>query len=509
MDNLYKTPTEVVFNVIGANEFNLKIIESGNDFKFLAKRQYILSTKKQERKRGYHAHKKLLQIMVCLSGRAKIKFRGLGGDFVFELASDKNIGVFVPPGYWREIELDSNTVLSVLASDVYNESDYIRDYEEFKSWLAENRRVKKVPFVALDRCHEELKYDLERIASEAISSNQLILGKSCDDFERKFSKYCESSFAIGCGNGFDALALALKALNIGEGDEVIVPTNSFIATALAVSQVGATPVFADCNNKTYGIEINSIINNLTEKTRAIIAVHLYGIPADMDPIIDLAKTHDLLVIEDAAQAHGARYKGRRIGGIGHAAAFSFYPTKNLGALGDGGAVVTNDETLANKVRMLANYGSIEKYNHEILGVNSRLDSIQAEFLKLKLEHLDKWNVRRQQIAQIYMRELAELEDDIQLPIVDETVDPVWHLFPIVIKRKNRNEIKKILEKNNVECGLHYPYCIHKTPGYNIKTFTPNSEILSDSQLSLPMDPFLTDEEIYFAIDAIKEIFKKF
>ena len=292
----------------------------------------------------------------------------------------------------------------------------------------------KIPFVSFEKMHSEMKEELKEAFENVINSNWFIKGIQLSEFEKEFAEYCDSKFCVGCGNGLDALMLILRAYDIGDGDEVIVPANTFIATALAVSYVGAKPILVD-NNELYNIDYTKIEEKITNKTKAIIAVHLYGMPADMDEINNIANKHNLIVIEDAAQGHGALYKGKKVGSLGDAAAFSFYPGKNLGALGDGGAVVTNNEEVAKKINTLGSYGSNKKYHHELKGVNSRLDEIQASFLRKKLVKLDKWNKDRERIALYYLNNIKN--DKIILPKVEEDMKSSWHLFVIrVDEREN-------------------------------------------------------------------------
>jgi dTDP-4-amino-4,6-dideoxygalactose transaminase len=312
-------------------------------------------------------------------------------------------------------------------------------------------------------------------------------------FESEFAQYCEAKHCIGVGNGLEALHLLLRAYGIGAGDEVIVPSNTFIATWLAVTECGATPVPVDPNIDTHNIDPALIGNAITSRTRAIIPVHLYGQPADMDPICVLAAKHGLIVIEDAAQAQGARYKGRRAGSLGHAAATSFYPGKNLGALGDGGAVLTNDDAIAERVKQLRNYGSKIKYQHDLVGYNSRLDEMQAAFLRAKLAVLDEWNARRREIATQYSTLLAGA--DMDLPVIPEFAEPVWHLY--VIRSKQRNTLKAHLDQHGVSTVIHYPIpphrqaCYQEYRGHNL----PIAVMLAEEVLSLPMSSSLEAAEV--------------
>ena len=351
----------------------------------------------------------------------------------------------------------------------------------------------QVPFLDLGRLHQSIREQLDAAYRRVVDSGWFIMGPELEAFEAEFSQYCEVKHCVGVGNGLEALHLLLRAYGIGPGDEVIVPSNTFIATWLAVTQCGATPVPVEPNIDTHNIDPALIANAITSQTRAIIPVHLYGQPADMDPINALAAKHGLVVIEDAAQAQGARYKGRRAGSLGHAAATSFYPGKNLGALGDGGAVLTNDDAIADKVKQLRNYGSTVKYQHDLAGYNSRLDEMQAAFLRAKLAVLDEWNARRGEIAVQYSKLLAGADFD--LPHVPEYAEPVWHLY--VIRSKQRNALKAYLEQQGVSTVIHYPIpphrqaCYQGFEGYSL----PISEILAEEVLSLPISPAMSSEEV--------------
>ncbi len=360
-----------------------------------------------------------------------------------------------------------------------------------------------IPFVSFEKMHEEIKDDLKEKFSDVLERNWFINGTEVNLFEKEFAEYCGAKECIGCGNGLDALMLILKAYDIGLGDEVILPANTFIATALAVSYVGAKPVLVDCNNF-YNIDINLIENKITKNTKAIIAVHLYGQPAEMDKINEIAKKYNLIVIEDAAQSHGATYKGKKVGTLGDAAAFSFYPGKNLGALGDGGAIITNNKKIANKVRAIGNYGSEKKYFHKIKGVNSRLDEIQAAFLRVKIKNLDKWNKSRNYIANKYLTKIKN--PLIELPEINNDLKSVWHLF--VIRTNNREELQKYLSCNNIESAIHYPIPIHLQEAYSELEVKRDSfklaEEYADKILSLPLWYGMKDEEIDFICEKLNE-----
>tara|TARA_R110001592_G_scaffold363300_1_gene683445 strand:- start:27675 stop:28793 length:1119 start_codon:yes stop_codon:yes gene_type:complete len=353
--------------------------------------------------------------------------------------------------------------------------------------------MKSIPFLDLAKIHQTIRVPLDRAYHRVVDSGWFSMGPELEAFESEFADYCEVKHCIGVGNGLEALHLLLRAYGIGAGDEVIVPSNTFIATWLAVSECGATPVPVEPNTDTHNIDTTLISAVITNRTRAIMPVHLYGQPADMDPINALAEKHGLIVIEDAAQAQGARYKNRRVGSLGHAAATSFYPGKNLGALGDGGAVLTNDETIANKVKQLRNYGSKVKYQHDLPGYNSRLDELQAAFLRVKLAKLDAWNVLRREVACQYSKLLANT--NIGLPFVAEFAEPVWHLY--VIRNKQRDTLKEHLEQQGVSTVIHYPTPPHLQACYQSfrGQHLPIAEMLANEVLSLPMSPVLDPVEL--------------
>jgi len=360
----------------------------------------------------------------------------------------------------------------------------------------------KVPFLDLLSTHQELKAPLTEAFERVLASGQFLLGPELDGFERDFATYAGASHCVGVGSGLDALHLLLKAYGIGPDDEVLVPSNTFIATWLAVTQTGATPVPVDPGSSTYNIAPDSLAAAVTPRTRAIIPVHLFGQPADMDAINAVAQRHGLVVIEDAAQAHGARYKGKRVGSLGDAAAFSFYPGKNLGALGDGGAVLTNDAAIADTVRRLRNYGSRVKYEHELLGYNTRLDELQAAFLRVKLARLDDWNRRRTAVAAQYSARLVDC--GLCLPTVPEWAEPVWHLY--VVRSSLREALRAHLDRRGISTLIHYPIPAHLQSCYASYhgCRLPVAETLAAEILSLPMSPFLSEAEVDAVVDAIRE-----
>lgn len=353
----------------------------------------------------------------------------------------------------------------------------------------------QIPFLDVGAAYRELKPEIDAAIARVLDSGWYILGPEVDAFETEYAAYCEAEHAIGVANGLDALHLALLAMGVGPGDEVIVPSNTYIATWLAVSQCGATPVPVEPVEATYNIDPARIEAAITPATRVILPVHLYGQPADLDPILAIARKHGLRVLEDAAQAHGARYKGRRVGAHGDAVAWSFYPGKNLGALGDGGAVTTNDPELADRIRVLRNYGSRVKYVNEVKGFNSRLDPIQAAVLRVKLRVLDEWNARRRGIAQRYREGLAG--SGLVLPQVPEWAEPVWHLF--VVRHPERDALVKRLNEAGVGTLIHYPVPPHlqaayAETGFGVGAF-PVAERMAGEVVSLPMGGQMAAEDV--------------
>ena len=359
-----------------------------------------------------------------------------------------------------------------------------------------------VPFASFQQMHREVEKDLDSAIKEVIQRNWFIRGTQNEQFEKKFAKYCGTAYCVGCGNGLDALTLLLKAYGIKEGDEVIIPSNTFIATALAVTQTGAVPVFIEPVIDDYTMDASLIERKITAKTKAIIPVHLYGQTADMDTVNRIAKRYGLITIEDAAQSHGAKYKGRKAGSLGDAAGFSFYPGKNLGAMGDGGAVTTNDKTIAERVRALANYGSERKYHHIYQGVNSRLDELQAAILSVKLDRLDTWNQFRQQVAKRYLKEIQNPQ--IIKPVIADNRTHVWHIF--AVRTKKRDQLKEYLTVRGIESAIHYPIPIHLQKGYQglgiQKGGLPIAEKISNTVLSIPMYYGMSNEQIDYVIDML-------
>ena len=360
-----------------------------------------------------------------------------------------------------------------------------------------------IPFLDLGGAYHELKPKIDAAVSRVLESGCYILGPEVEAFETEWAAYCEAKHAVGLANGLDALTLALRALDIGPGDEVIVPSNTYIATWLAVSGVGATPVPVEPDVATHNIDPARVEAAITSRTRVLLPVHLYGQPADMDPILDIARRHGLQVIEDAAQAHGARYKGKRIGAHGDIVCWSFYPGKNLGALGDAGAITTNDTALAERVTLLRNYGSHQKYVNEEAGVNSRLDPIQAVVLRVKLGVLDAWTERRRAVATAYTTGLAE--SGLRLPHVPEWANPAWHLY--VVRTSDRDRLQGRITQAGIGTLIHYPIPPHMQKAYiNMEILPealPLARDLAREVLSLPMGPQLSLDQVQDIVNALK------
>lgn len=365
-----------------------------------------------------------------------------------------------------------------------------------------------IPFLNLKAPYQELQAELDQAYQRVMTSGWYILGKEVEAFEQEFAAYCGVKHCIGVGNGLEALHLILRAYGIGSGDEVIVPANTYIATWLAVSYAGAHPVPVEPEERTYNLNPDLIETAITPKTRAILVVHLYGQTADMDAINALASEYGLKVIEDAAQAHGAVYHGKRAGSLGNAAGWSFYPGKNLGALGDAGAVTTDDDDLADKIRMLRNYGSKVKYHNIAKGYNSRLDEFQASFLRVKLKYLDEWNARRAHLAGLYCELLKDT--GLILPFVPEDMQAAWHLF--VVRSRERESLQQHLQANGIGTLIHYPVPPHLQPAYQELALPagsfPISERIHNEVLSLPMGPHLSTMEFERVVDAIQAFFTR-
>lgn len=357
-----------------------------------------------------------------------------------------------------------------------------------------------IPFLDLKKINQRFDKDFETAIKTIFESGWYVMGEQGKAFEREFATYCGTKYAVGCANGLDALRLIIKAYGFGAGDEIIAPANTYIASILAITDNGCTPILVEPNPETYNIDVKKIESRITPKTKAIMVVHLYGRVVEMHEVWELAKKYRLKVIEDSAQAHGAIYQGKRTGNLGDASGFSFYPGKNLGALGDAGCVTTNDEDLAHKIRALANYGSHIKYENLYQGLNSRLDEIQAAILRIKLKSLDADNQRRREVAKSYVQHIANPQ--ITLPHLDNEKGNVWHIFPI--RTKNRNKLQAFLNQHQIQTLIHYPIPPHKQecyPAYHHFSL-PITEKIHEEILSLPMSPVMSDKEIQEVIKTL-------
>ncbi|RLA08711.1 MAG: erythromycin biosynthesis sensory transduction protein eryC1 [Gammaproteobacteria bacterium] len=368
----------------------------------------------------------------------------------------------------------------------------------------ENQQIK---FLDLPSQYAKIQPQIEQVIDKVINNSAFIGGEYVAKFEKKFAVYQDADFCVGVANGTDALEIAIEAFDLPKNSEIIVPANSFIASSEAVTRCGHKVVFCDCNKHNYTISIKSLQEKITRKTAAIIAVHIYGHPADMDELLKIAKTHNLKIIEDCAQSHGGTYKNQKIGAIGDIGAFSFYPGKNLGAYGDGGAITTNNQTLAKKCKMIANHGRVEKYNHQFEGRNSRLDAIQAAILSIKLKYLDNWTDARIKVADYYLKNLKNV-DGIVLPKRESWAKQVYHLF--VVRVKNRDKLQEYLKQNNITTGVHYPISLPKLQAYKYvnqynQNFFANQ---SDKELlSLPIGEHLTEQDLAKIVTTIKVFYE--
>ena len=371
--------------------------------------------------------------------------------------------------------------------------------------MEDTATAEKIKLVDLDSQYQAIGEEIWSAMKDVVKNSAFILGRHVKAFEDDFAGFCNARFAVGVASGTDALMLTMKALGIGPGDEVITVPNTAFPTAEAITLSGASVVFADINPETFNIDPAVVEKKITRKTRAIIPVHLYGQPAQMDELKELCQNRKLMLIEDAAQAHGAEYKGQRVGAIGDAACFSFYPSKNLGGYGDGGAVVTNDERITEKVRMLRNHGRHEKYLHEIEGYNSRLDALQAAILSVKLKYLDGWSEKRRQHARYYDKLLSSVKE-VTTPKVLDGVKSVYHVY--VIRVKDRDLLRKRLKEENIDTGVHYPVPLHLQPALAYlglgKGSFPMAEEAALTVLSLPLYPEMTNEQIETVVDAVKQ-----
>lgn len=507
---MYTEPTLIDVQDIINGSGRIGVVEASKQLGFNVKRLYFLHALRDGSERGAHAHRELRQCMIAMHGSFSIELEGNGKSYKFTLDRPTQ-ALMIPPGYWRTLSGFSNdAVCSVLASHEYNEADYIRDYASFLLYDRTKDDVTSVPFVDMKRQYKDMKFVLDQAYENFMDSAHYICGGQLEKFEKDFAKACGTEHCVGVSNGLEAISLTFEAWGINQPDmEVICATNSFVATALGVSRAGAKPVLVEPDTRTYNICPKAIEQAITPQTKAIALTHLYGQAADMDAINALAKKHDLKVFEDSAQAHLSEYKGQCCGSLGDAAGFSFYPTKNLGAFGDAGAVTTNDAALADRLRSLRNYGMKVKYQHDELGTNARLDEMQAAFLNVKLSRLQEWTDKKRDLAKIYFEELSDV-DGLVLPHVPDWANPAWHVFALRVLDGQRESFIQHLEDNNIGYNIHYPIPIHMQKcyqhlGYQVGDF-PFSESSSKELISLPLDAYHNESEIRYASDVIKQFF---
>lgn len=508
---MYSVPTIIRLPKILDPRGNLSFVQSMDQIPFELERVYFLYDVPGGEFRGSHAHKVTQQLFIAMSGSFCVQLFDGTHEYNFRLNRAYE-ALYVPPGYWRDLhDFSSGSVCMVLASTRYDAADYIRDYDEFMAWrkAKDNAPKPAVPFLDIESGVDELRWALKQKYNQIMLRGGYILNEDLKAFEQEFASYCGAKYAVGVGNGLDALALTLQGWGIGAGDEVIVPAHTFIATWDAVTMVGATPVPVDIDPKNYTLDVTQLASAITKRTKAIIPVHLYGQAANMNAITKLANKHGIKVLEDAAQSHGASYHGAKTGTLGDAAAFSFYPTKNLGAYGDGGAVVTDDRKLYEKLISLRNYGSPVKYQHiEPGGRNSRLDELQAGFLRVKLKHLDEWNLRRKMFADFYQLELQSTP--LQLPQSSPRNTHVWHVYAVRVPGGKRDALQKYLTKKGVNTIIHYPTPPYQQPAYKhlgLKARDyPVATQASKELLSLPMGPHMLIEDVQRVVAAIKAFY---
>ena len=509
--------TEMVdFKVFHDKWGHLVPVEENQTIPFEIRRVYYIFGVEQGVRRGFHSHKELRQALICVHGEVKILVKTTEEEETV-LLNDPSKALLIGPMVWREMyDFSADAVLLVLASEHYDEEDYIRDYAAYEreagKWLQEMQETKKtcwkqlastsvrIPFSTVERMHQSIRREMTDKFLEVYDKGWFVSGEEVRLFEEEFAAANGARYAVGTGNGLDALYLAMRALGIGAGDEVLVPSNTFIATALAVSYTGAVPVLVDPDPDTYTMGEAGLAESVTSRTKAVVPVHLYGQTAQMDAVMEFARRHHLFVIEDCAQAHGALYKGKNAGTFGDAGCFSFYPGKNLGALGDGGIVITNDQSLAEKIRSLRNYGSTQKYEHTCQGINSRLDELQAAFLRIKLHRLEQYQDERNEIAQKYLTRIHN--EKICLPKIGKERTHVWHIFAVMCKERDR--LRAYLNELGIDTVCHYPIAIaaqqaYETCGLKLTDFAAYS---AAHELSLPLYIGMTEEETDAVIRAV-------
>lgn len=476
---------------------NLFFAQTPKHLPFGIKRVYFITESDTKLPRGFHAHKENQQAIFCLQGSIKLILDD-GKEHTEIILNKPNEGVIIDKLIWHEMHnFKKNTILLVLASDVFREKDYIRSYEQFIKIKKTHLRFNNLN----DQGDSELKNAFEKV----LSSGNFILNKEVKNFEKQFAGYNKSKYCIGVANGLEALQISLIATDIGNGDEIITTPISAVATSLAILAVGATPVFVDTKGDGL-INPDLIQEAITKKTKAILPVHLYGNNSDIQQIKSICQINKLLLIEDAAQAHGSEYLGKKLGSFGNLGCFSFYPTKNLGALGDGGAIITNNSHLAKICYQIRDYGQSRKYQHSRFGLNSRLDELQAALLSVKLKHLNSDNNKRRRLAQKYIRNLSDIPF-IKMVLPENIIDANFHLF--VIKTKKRNGLINYLRRFGVPTAIHYPKIIPDQPflkGRYDNVLLPNARKFVNEIISLPIYPNMPMEQVDFISNLIKDFY---
>ncbi|HEX8372844.1 MAG TPA: aminotransferase class I/II-fold pyridoxal phosphate-dependent enzyme [Chthoniobacterales bacterium] len=482
---------------------NLTFMQRGEPLPFDIQRVFYLYDVPAGELRAGHALKSCHQMLVAIAGSFDVVLRDGTNERRVRLDAAAE-GLHIPPMIWREVEGFSEAAIClVLASELYSEDAYVREETGYLQ-LREKEKDQQPPVVRsldFDAAYRECQPELDAAYHRFMRSGHLVLGDEVRRFEEEYATYCDATHCVGVGHGLDALLLALRALEVGPGDEVIVPANTYIATWLAVSQLGALPVAVEPDVATLNLDATRIKAAITSRTKAVLAVNLYGLPCDYDEIAAICARHNLGFVVDNAQGHGARYHGRRVGGVADLECHSFYPTKNLGAFGEAGAVTTQNADLADRIRVLRNYGSRRRYENEVRGYNSRLDELQAAFLRVKLRKLDEWNRRRQTIAAFYLESLQSVPE-LQLPATPHKLEPVWHQF--IIRHPERDAMQKHLSSQGVETLVHYPTPPHRSAAYQDPGYGsfPLTEQLANEVLSLPIGPQLTPAATGRVVEAI-------
>lgn len=477
-------------------------IESLKNIPFDIKRFFLIKDVNDNQKRGYHSHKKCKQVFVLIQGSIDIEFdNGLKKEKYF--MRDINEALYVPENIWCVMEnISKDCILLVVCSEYYDENEYCRNYDEFLNIV---KPEIKVPMLDMKETTQRIKKEVLVRMNNVIDNTSFVLGKELKIFEESFAKYIGTKYCVGMSNGTATMISILKSLNLSRDDEVLTQANTYIAAPLAISQNNLKISLVDCCPDSLAIDLDELEKKITKKTKVIIVVHLYGACCNMERLVNICKKNNIFLLEDAAQAHGSTFNGKKLGSFGDAGSFSFYPSKNLGGFGESGCVVTNDNEIYKKILMLRNYGSIDKYKWEIKGLNERMDTLQAAILNVKLKYLDEWNQNRNKIADIYNKELNEIED-IKILKLEPNTYSCYHLY--VIKVKNREALMKYLKDNNVSTAIHYPVLFYQSEAYkelNNLNFDVSQTIVNEI-LSLPIYPEMSEEKANYVVSKIKEFY---